>query len=154
MNKHRYIGCWISIIIIGFLPFLYFHISNLIAIKQNEKEQVGIYKIDLTNTDLGTYSKDSLIYKNLQISFTPNRFFHINMGAPFIYDTEGKWNAPGKDFEGWYWLWYREWGYEKYEENKGTQFSGCCFQDSTISIRFIPQEGYDALDNIYFKKIR
>jgi hypothetical protein len=89
-NNKSNIGCFIKTLFLVAIPYLFFYVNNTIKIKDNENEQIGLYQIDLKKTNLSVYTKDSAIYKNLQITFKGDGYFYINMSAPFLYDIEGK----------------------------------------------------------------
>jgi len=57
------------------------------------KKQTGAYILDLKNSDLKGYEKDSALYKNLTITFRADGTFILNRDVPFIYDSSGIWQA-------------------------------------------------------------
>ena len=85
------------------------------------KEILGNYIIDLSKTKLkGSYEKDSGIYKNLSITFYPDSTFKMNMNAPFMHDTAGRWKAG--NVNEWCWLLFNNINYGE-EEHPGSQFT-------------------------------
>src|SRR5690348_4014792 len=67
--------------------------------QENFQNQLGTYVLDLKRTDLGVYRIDSILYKNLKITFRNDSTFHFNMKVPFIYDSVGTWKAAGQGVE-------------------------------------------------------
>lgn len=119
--------------------------------------QIGSYKLDLKRTDLGSYKKDSVKYKNLQITFYKDSTFVLSQAVPFIFEETGRWVADGGDIDSWNWLSYKSW-LKKNEEilNKGNQFTHV-YKNQTDSIFCInaatPKEGQDFIQEIYFYKL-
>ena len=135
--------------------YVWYHYEDSIAEKRNFNMQLGVYQLDINKTDLKSYKSDSLLYKKLRITFNDDATFQMNMKVPFIYDSVGKWNAGGGDYEDWNYLYYRNWGYSKYEKNVGDPFTQPTIPDSIFYMNSTtPQQNQDALQRIYFKKIR
>lgn len=123
--------------------------------KENFQKQLGTYVLDTYKTELGNYSKDSNIYKNLRITFKSDNTFYMNMKVPFIYDSTGKWNAGSTGLEDWNWLWYKAWGYSNYKEDNGNQFTPPWTNDSIFYINAAKsQDGAEGIQEIYFRKIK
>jgi len=110
------------------------------------QEQLGTYVLDIHKTELGKYSKDSNLYKNLSIIFKPDSTFYMNIKVPFIYDSTGTWQAGNLN----------EWNYLFYKSNPNinTQFTRPETADSTFLLNSTtPQAGADFIQEIYFRKI-
>jgi len=63
------------------------------------KKQTGTYILDLKNSDLNGYEKDSALYKNLTITFRADGTFILNRDVPFIYDSSGIWEADSYELD-------------------------------------------------------
>ena len=68
--------------------------SNTYVKNESFNEVVGNYDIDLSQTNLGYYARDSAKYKHLTLTFESDATFHFNMAVPFIYDSTGTWKVP------------------------------------------------------------
>lgn len=124
---------------------------------ENFYSTVGLYRIDIKRTDLGEYSRDSLIYKDLKVEFLKDSTFKFNMNVPFIYEDRGKWLSDGGDFESWNWLSYQSWlNDDDLVIGKGNQFTAP-YIDKNDTILYI--NGATSKDNkafiqeIYFIKV-
>jgi hypothetical protein len=113
---------------------------------KNFREQLGTYILDINKTQLGTYEKDSNIFKKLTITFKADSTFYMNLKVPFIYDSVGRWNAGSM----------KEWNYLYYKSNMNitTQFTRPEIPDSIFLLNSTtPQKGAEPIQEIYFKKI-
>jgi|688.fasta_scaffold345603_1 hypothetical protein len=145
----------LTIFIVLYLLYFRNERANIRAEEANFQKQVGTYTLDLRRTDLGSYSRDSNKYRLLTITFNSDSTFVMNMRVPFIFDSMGKWNAAGGGLEDWNWLYFKSWGYEKYEKNRGNQFSQPWTTDSVFYLNGAsPRSGEYGVQEIYFKKIR
>lgn len=149
-------GIILSAMLFVFL-IIYFWI-NMVDKKaetNNFNKQIGVYFLDIYKTDLGFYSRDTGIYKNLQIEFKSDGTFYMNMKVPFLFDSIGKWNASGNGLEDWNWLYYKSWDYSLYKKNTGNQFTSPWTLDSSFYINgATPQKGQKGIQMIYFTKIK
>lgn len=121
------------IIIFGCLKFL-----------NNRELMVGVYMLNLSKTDLGRYSKDSVIYKNLSLELYKDGSFKFNMDVPFIYDSSGIWIKGNKNPE--------DWNYLKYQKNKliSTQFD---YEGDELYLNSTtPKKGNQFIQEIYFRR--
>jgi hypothetical protein len=121
----------------------------------NFQNQLGTYILDIHKTVLGSYSKDSAVYKNLRITFKADSTFSMNMKVPFICDSIGRWNAG--NMKEWNYIWYKQWGYKDYEIGKGNQFTRPYAIDSNVYFLInatTPQDGAAFIQEIYFRKIK
>ena len=101
--------------------------------RQKFKQQIGTYALDVKMTRLGSYAKDSLLYKKLRITFRKDSTFHLNFQVPFIADTEGRWNCDGiEDLQYRNYMYFKKWGYDKFELKKGVEFSTLWAIDSDL----------------------
>ena len=117
--------------------------------KDKFNRQIGSFIIDLSDTKLGAYSRDSLKYKNLILTFNSDHTFRLNMNVPFIYDSSGTWTVPGAMSS--------DWNYIYYHRNKSirTQFSNMLTSDSTFLLNSVtPQVDSIPVNQIYFKKLK
>lgn len=124
---------------------------------KNFNSTVGLYNIDLKRTNLGEYSKDSLLYKNLKVEFFKDSTFKFNMSVPFIFEDSGKWLSDGGDFESWNWLSYKSWlKKEVLTIGKGNQFT-VLYNDKNDSIFYFngatPKNNKSFIQEIYFIKV-
>ena len=154
-NGLKIIGIILTIILLVFLSMYLLINKEDDKVKMiNLKKQVGVYTLDITKTELGIYTKEIDMYKNLQISFNSNGTFYMNMKVPFLFDSVGKWNAAGNGLEDWNWLYYESWGYSDYKENTGNQFTSPWTADSSFYINgATPKKGKKGIQMIYFRKI-
>ena len=127
--------------------------------RETFKELLGTYKLDLTKTKLGDYSKDSNIYKNLSRTFLPDSTFTMNMQVPFMYDSLGRWRAG--DISEWCWLFFKKFGYDNkmYSETNpsGSQFTRPF--DEKLDTFFLinaatPRDNEKTISDLYFKKVK
>lgn len=143
------------IIVLLLIPIaIYFRVEYVNRQAQNEHfhKQIGVYKLDVHKTDLGSYKKDSSIYKELILTFKEDATFSFNMKVPFIYDSIGNWVASGSSLDEWNNLYYKSWDYAK--SKLGEQFTQCCDVDTTFYINSAtPQRGEENIQEIYFKKL-
>ncbi|TDG35040.1 hypothetical protein EZJ43_15850 [Pedobacter changchengzhani] len=100
------------------------------------------------------YTKDSLLYGKLKISFYSDSTFKLNFDVPFLFGSSGKWLAGGRDVEDWNRMYYKSWKFPD-EDYQGNQFSGVWTQDSIFYINgATPKDNQDFIQEIYFKKIK
>lgn len=140
----------IPFILLFFAIFIwheYYNIGSQRAKKINFQNQLGSYKLDFSKTDLGSYIKDTALYRNLTLTFKKDSTFILNFKVPFIYDSAGKWIASGNDLDDWNWIYYHR------NNNIRTQFTQVNFSDSTFYLNSTtPQEDSESIKEIYFKK--
>ena len=157
MKKTKLILLLLSILIIFILVIrvYLFYSGDKRAEKKHFADQLGTYVLDISKTILGTYAKDSALYKKLQLEFFADSSFKMNMKVPFIFDSAGKWKAGEGGLEDWNRLYYKSWNYKSFDKNSGNQFDQCCLPDSTFYINgATPQTGEQFIQEIYFKKIK
>ena len=122
--------------------------GNNVAKKKNFQKQLGTYVLDIRRTNLGSYAKDSDLFKNLYITFKEDSTFIMNMKTPFIYDSIGIWNVGGTGVEAWNYLSYKR------NRNITTQFTQPWTSDSIFYMNSTtPRDSADFIQEIYFKKI-
>ena len=118
--------------------------------QKNFEEQLGTYKLDISQTKLQNYRKDSNLYKNLIIVFKPDSTFEMNMKVPFMHDSCGTWKAG--NMKEWNYLEYKNFNYP--ENGTGEQFTRPEGIDSSFLLNSsTPQKGETFIGEIYFKKI-
>jgi hypothetical protein len=145
----------ISLYLISLTLFLECNSNNRKAQQLNFKKQLGTYVLDVKRTNLGSYKKDSVRYKKLQITFADDSTFVMNMKAPFLYDSIGRWIAGGGGLEDWNRLFYKSWHYSDYDKNSGNQFTQPWTKDSIFYINgATPQSGEEFIQEIYFRKLQ
>jgi len=117
-------------------------------------QQLGTYKLDIEQTDLGTYKKDSNFYKDLFITFSADSSFVMNKKVPFLYDSIGTWVAG--NVSEWCWMRFKSFPYPN-ERNTGSQFTRP-YSKGTDTFFLInsatPQDGASTIGSIIFKKIK
>ena len=86
-------GIIVLFVIVGFIGYKYAMSYVPSWIEADFKKQTGTYILDLKNSDLNGYEKDSALYKNLTITFRADGTFILNRDVPFIYDSSGIWEA-------------------------------------------------------------
>jgi len=125
--------------------------------RENFKEQLGTYVLDIDKTDLGNYIRDSNIYKNLTITFNADSTFIMNMKVPFMRDSVGRWKAG--NMKEWNWLFFKSFGYSKRMEDLtnpgGSQFTRPYTENSNIYFLInaaTPQDNAEVISDIYFKR--
>jgi hypothetical protein len=79
----------------------------------------------------------------------------MNMSVPFIFDSLGKWKAG--NMNEWNYLWYKQWGYEDFENGRGNQFTRVYLASDSNEYFLInaatPKYGFDCIQVIYFRKV-
>lgn len=146
---------FVSVLLAGSVFYLLYKNGDEKIKRVNFYKQLGIYRLDVTQTDLGIYSKDITRYRNLCIMFKEDNTFCMNMRVPFFFDSIGKWNAAGSGLEEWNWLYYKKWDYSKYDENTGDQFTSPWTSDSIFYINgATPEKGNTGIQRIFFKKLK
>ncbi len=112
---------------------------------------LGSYMLDVKRTDLGTYSPDSLYYKDLNIKFLSDSTFRMNKSVPFIFDSIGIWETGGNSIDDINNIYYKR------KVGIKTQFTILYF-DSGDSIFYMnsvtPREKQKPIHKIFFKKSR
>ena len=137
------------LIAIPIIWILFYYCGDMRIARGRFEKQLGTYVLDIYKTDLGIYKKDIDLYKDLKITFKADSTFIMNLRVPFIFDSIGRWEAGGAGLEDWNWMYYKS------NKKIRTQFDQCCLTDSTFYMNSTtPQQGHDAIGEIYFKKIR
>ena len=109
-----------------------------------------MYQLNLDKTELGSYSHEIDLYRDLKVSFFEDSTYLFSKAVPFIDDSVGKWLAGDGSPESWGYMYE-----EKYNPEASTQFSECCSEDSTFMMNSVtPRPGNDAVNKIWFTKIR
>ena len=115
---------------------------------------IGSYQLDIAQTKLGSFEKDSTIYKNLIFTFKSDSTFYVNMRVPFLHDTLGKWRAG--NYSEWCWLFFENFGYTKnmYHDTNpgGIQFTRP--YEKGLDTFFLLPTAWEKNSVIYFKKIK
>jgi len=118
------------------------------------ERQLGTYILDINRTNLGSYEKDSNIYKNLKITFNGDSTFIMNIRVPFFADSIGTWIAGNGSVYSYNQLFYKN---VDYKEMEGNQFfppylkgSDSIFLMNGVSAN----KGAEHIHEIYFKKIK
>ena len=93
----------IFILIATVLFLFHYRIDNLNgeAKDRNFEKQLGVYKIDITRTNFIDYLEDSVLYKDLTITFNHDSSFYFNKNVPFIIGESGTWITGGEGIEIW-----------------------------------------------------
>jgi hypothetical protein len=121
----------------------------------NFKAQLGTYILDIRQTALGSYSKDSNKYKSLTITFNADSSFRMNMKVPFFYDSAGSWIAG--NMKEWNYLRFKSFHYSDLNDQSGSQFTRPYLKDSILFFLVngaTPQDGAEFIQEIYFRKIK
>jgi len=145
------------IVIVCLSSFVYIYKKDVQKAKFNAfTEHIGEYKLDLKRTKLGSYDKDSIVYKNLTITFYSDSTFRLNMQVPFISGTSGRWLADAGDPESWNWLQFNKYlKKNKMDINIGNQFSH--IENYEIGSGFYingvrPMDNQDYIQEVFFIK--
>jgi len=101
--------------IVAFLVYYRIETLDKKAKDGNFEKQLGIYKIDLIRTNFVDYLKDSVLYKDLTITFNNDSSFYLNKNVPFIIEQSGTWTTSGEGIEIWNTMFFGE--------NKGIHYS-------------------------------
>jgi hypothetical protein len=120
--------------------------------KLSAQETVGIYNLDIHKTELGIYLKDTILYKNLQLTLRSDFTFNFNIPVPFIQGTKGTWIGASDPVgaESWNQLFFSD-----SDIKYGTQFTPPWTKDSILYINSnAPRKGQEAVFVVYFKKIK
>lgn len=126
----------------------YYYYRHEEAKVENFRNMIGRYKIDTSQTMLGTYLKDIKYYQGLEIVFKADSTFEMNMSVPFIYDSVGTWEAGGGSLDEWNELYYRN-------TEIPTQFTDPWTNDSIFYMNSVtPKKNEIPVSVIYFKKIK
>lgn len=72
-----------------FLPAVFFFSCS------NGDKYVGTYELDISKSNLSSYSIDSGSYKGLQVQIKKNRTFKFSKDVPFINKQSGTWYVKG-----------------------------------------------------------
>ena len=149
----RIIGYTLASIVFLILLFsIFLHYYNNRERNLHFQRFTGDYKIDLNNTKLEGYNKDSLLYEKLTLKLESDSTFTFNMKVPFIFDSCGRWSAgAGSIVIGIVTL---------SDERSHLYFNGTMYEskleeyvDSAICIDPMPQQNRDGIHVIYFKKV-
>lgn len=117
------------------------------------EKQLGTYLLDIRKTRLGSYAKDSNLYKGLSITFNGDSTFIMNMKVPFIYDSCGTWIAGDGSPYNYNQLFYKSFKYNK--NGSGEHFFPVSSADSVFLLNSTtPQKGNEIIEEIYFKKVQ
>jgi hypothetical protein len=154
MNKYFLPVISLTIVLVSASIFLRLKYVDKKEERKNWHSALGTYQLDIKRTKLSKYEKDTAIYKNLTWTLREDSTFIFSMDVPFIYDSTGRWNAGGSGIDEWNYIYYRKWGYSKYQKDLGDQFAHCCAADSTININSVtPQAGKVPVNKLVFKKL-
>jgi len=141
-----------SIVFIILLFSVFLHYYNNRERNVHFHQFVGEYKIDLNNTKLEGYNKDSVVYKKLTLKLKPDSTFTFNRKVPFIFDSCGRWSAGSGSVvisiitvcDERSHLYFKGTIYESKLEK---------YMDSVICIDPMPQKNCEGIQTIYLKKI-
>lgn len=115
---------------------------------------LGNYILDTKKTNLGSYSKDSNLYKKLTIEFNSDSTFRMNMKVPFLFDSIGTWKAG--NFNEWNWIQFKRFQYDSNNINSGSQFTKP-YTEGTDTYFLLtgatPRNGAYFIEDIFFRKI-
>ena len=81
-------GVGLGLIVAGFLLSWLNGLRNIAA---EEREQVGVYKLDIKESIMTGY--DSTLYQGLTIRLNEDRTFVIDPDVPFLPGTKGTWKV-------------------------------------------------------------
>jgi hypothetical protein len=142
------------IVIIGLATNYYNHDNE--GKRKHFKELIGEYSLDLKKSKLKTYTKDSVLYKDLEIKLRGNSTFGFNKNTPFLFDTCGKWVAVGYEIEKLNEIIFENCSdYDRKTGKYGGHFTQVYSTDSIFSIIYIsPQPGKLPIGELYFKRIK
>ena len=146
-----YIKLIIFLLIIILSTIVCYKLVHINDRRNNARKQSGIYQLDVKNTKLGVYNKDSVLYKNLTIELKEDMTFKMNFSVPFIFDSSGTWIARTNEFEDWNWMYFNR-------RNNGyimdCQFSVILENNPSLIMNSnTPKKGEEVVSVIIFKKI-
>ncbi len=124
--------------------------------KLSAQRTIGVYVLDINQTKLGFYMKDTALYKKLQLNLKSDFTFEFNIPVPFIEGTKGVWTGATDpvDAESWNQLFFSD-SHINADLKYGTQFSPPWTRDSILYINSnTPRKGQEPVSVVYFKKIK
>ncbi len=113
------------------------------------KKSIGTYQIDLDNSLINDYVKDSLLIKSLSLNLNADMTFIFSKSVQFIYDSSGTWEFIE---DGIYSI-----NRLNYKNSNGfnNQISQCCYDTDKIQMKLpISKNNNKQVDLIVFKKIK
>lgn len=113
------------------------------------KKSIGTYQIDLDNSLLNDYLKDSLLIKSLSLTLNSDMTFVFSKSVPFIYDSSGTWEFIEDDIYSINRLNYKS------SNRFNNQISKCCYDTDKIQMKLpTSKDNNKQADLIVFKKIK
>lgn len=144
----------LTIILLTILVIILFVIYRVNTVssdmtKNAVKNSIGTYQIDLNNSLINDYVKDSILFKSLTLKLDENMTFIFSKSVPFIYDSSGTWAFIE---DGIYSI-----NQLNYKNSNGfnNQISQCCYGNDQIQMKLpISKDNNQQVDLIVFKKIK
>jgi hypothetical protein len=137
--------------ILAILLFIIYRINMVSSDMTNDavKKSIGTYQIDLDNSLINDYVKDSLLIKSLSLNLNADMTFIFSKSVQFIYDSSGTWEFIE---DGIYSI-----NRLNYKNSNGfnNQISQCCYDTDKIQMKLpISKNNNKQVDLIVFKKIK
>jgi uncharacterized protein YxeA len=81
----------ILLTILAIAIFVVYRVNTVSTDMTNKaiKNSIGTYQIDLDNSSISDYFKDSLLFKSLNLQLKEDMTFAFSKSVPFIYDSCG-----------------------------------------------------------------
>jgi hypothetical protein len=137
----------ITLLAMAIISIVYFRIRN---VEDNEKEKrkeeaVGTYELNLQESLLGNYIKDSTLLRNLKLNLNADNTFIFSQSTPFIYDSSGIWRVASVGIYG---------NNELVYGNKfSNQISPCCYKNKIQMKLPLSKKGFEQVKLLVFTKI-
>jgi hypothetical protein len=141
----------IILTILAIVLFVIYRINSVSADMANDsvKKSIGTYQIDIDNSLINDYIKDSLLIKSLILKLNADMTFIFSQSVPFIYDSSGTWEFIE---DGIYSI-----NRLNYKNSNGfnNQISQCCYNNDKIQMKLpISKDNNKQVDLIVFKKLK
>ena len=110
---------------------------------------VGTYQIDIANSSISDYIKDSLLIKSLTLKLNEDMTFVFSKNVPFIYDSCGTWEFIEDGIYSANRLNYKN------SNGFSNQISECCYGTDKIQMKLpISKNNNKQVDLLVFKKLK
>ncbi len=137
-----------TILVIIVIAFIYFRIRY---VESNEKEKrkedaVGTYELNLQESILRSYIKDTVLLRNLKLNLNADNTFSFSQNIPFIYDSSGIWRVASVGIYGSNEL--------IYSNNASNQISPCCYENKIQMKLPLSKKGFEQAELLVFNKVK
>jgi hypothetical protein len=137
--------------ILAIVLFIIYRINMVSSDMTNDavKKSIGTYQIDLDNSLINDYAKDSLLMKFLSLKLNADMTFIFSRSVPFIYDSSGTWEFIEDGIYSFNRLNYKN------SSGFNNQISQCCYDTDKIQMKLpVSKNNNRQVDLIVFKKIK